>query len=266
MLLRALAFKIVTLFTVIFLLFSFQANASVFSYSGTLTIEGFNLPPVHAMGSESNVAVSNGEFSISPNIFATTVQFPSNFNHPFTPAMVSFANQTGHFSNGSGIMPVVGNIKFAGTHFLVVPFSKLGAGGPVDPLRCLPVHRTHGGSHSSNCSTFPSPYPSTFPAFAATGARWTTGFASVYVYASIDPTPGIDVNSGYDHRINGEGKVQFVTPYRIRLASQTGIPNDVTAFGILTLDFVPEPGAAVLAVAGAFGLGIVGYKRRKQTN
>jgi hypothetical protein len=69
--------------------------------------------------------------------------------------------------------------------------------------------------------------------------------------------------TGYDNRVGGNGKVQFVTA--ARLFTATG-PDNVPFFAGATFDFsnVPEPGTGLMVGAGIAGLAVAGRRRMRK--
>ncbi len=92
------------------------------------------------------------------------------------------------------------------------------------------------------------------------GGVWTTGPTTVSIVNSRQsPTFARHSAQGYDNRsVSGGGRIQFVTP--IRIVSQLD-RYELPAFGIMTLEFVPEPAALVALAAGALGLFAVARSR-----
>ena len=97
---------------------------------------------------------------------------------------------------------------------------------------------------------------------------WTTGLAVVSGVRGAYPT--IIVRSGYDNRTSmGSGTVQLVSPHLVNWIGLTCpfsgcTPRSETTAGIaiLRLQFVPEPSAVLMLVAGV-GLLSVLYRRRR---
>ena len=83
----------------------------------------------------------------------------------------------------------------------------------------------------------------------ATGFPWTTGM--VFLTARVGAFTTSMQRTGYDNRTaQGLGNIQLVTPVLTHWVD--GTPGNHTGqIGVLTLHFVPEPGATLLLTAGA---------------
>ncbi len=97
---------------------------------------------------------------------------------------------------------------------------------------------------------------------------WTTGLVIVSGVRGVYPT--IIVRSGYDNRTSmGSGTVQLVSPHLVNWiglncpSAGCSLRSETTAgIAILRLQFVPEPSAVLMLVAG-IGLMSVLYRRRR---
>jgi len=97
----------------------------------------------------------------------------------------------------------------------------------------------------------------------AKGSRmpWTTGMATVTA-VERGPFPTIERRAGYDNRTaGGLGTIQLVSPLLTHWL-QPGFNYETGGIATLRIQFVPEPRAALLLVAGIAGLGIL-YRRRR---
>ena len=102
----------------------------------------------------------------------------------------------------------------------------------------------------------------------AAGAPWTTGTATVFgLFTTTVPTPNGGTamvtltkvtQMGGGSAVPG-GSLTLVTPLYINTAAAGLIPS----FGVMTLNFVPEPGTLLLLGAGVAGLAAVGSRARK---
>jgi hypothetical protein len=87
------------------------------------------------------------------------------------------------------------------------------------------------------------------------GGPWTTGPAVVYNTVGGATTLTL---TGYDNRnAAGLGMVQLVTPVQLQLAT-----SSVGTHGVLTLNFVPEPGTLLLVGTGLAGIALLSRRRR----
>jgi hypothetical protein len=89
------------------------------------------------------------------------------------------------------------------------------------------------------------------------GDAWTSGTAIVTV--SSNAGASIFTAHGANSLVAGAGSVQLVAPYVIR----TSVVPPLVYFATLTLNFVPEPGTGVLALAGAALLAAAGARRSR---
>jgi hypothetical protein len=96
--------------------------------------------------------------------------------------------------------------------------------------------------------------------WSVAGAPWTTGPAAVNNVntpgGSVLPTLTL---TGYDNRnAAGLGMVQLVTPIQFNL----GGGSSVGTHGVLTLNFVPEPGTMLLVGTGLAAIAYLSRRRR----
>ena len=89
------------------------------------------------------------------------------------------------------------------------------------------------------------------------GAPWTTGTASIGAITMMGFAHG--PASGTSSTAQAGGTIQLVTPSYIRSNADQGLPLPVFVF--LTLQFVPEPGTALLLAGGIVALGTMGRRK-----
>ncbi len=95
-------------------------------------------------------------------------------------------------------------------------------------------------------------YTGFFDSLAIDFGRWTAGTAAAFTGIGIQTRQG---SNGLD--ANGIGQLVLVSPIAVSSAT-TGI---LGGFGTLTLNYVPEPGTALLLGWGALCLAFVGGRR-----
>ena len=228
------------------------ASAGPLGFTGSLGLVIANLPPITVTG--AGTAFVNGaggafeSLDLTGGEFATVASIPVDDPGAFPIAGVigDAANGAGHFAGSplGGKMPVLGSATLCLFHAC-----------DADPVANVVIPFTEGGT--SGVGLGGQIVASGFVNLTVTFAPWTTGQATVGG-ASIEGylrgpggQPATEVLPG--------GSAQLVTP----IAIQTSIGEDVPAFGILTLEFVPEPGTLVLFGAGTAGLAAAGRRRMR---
>src|SRR5690606_21927742 len=146
---------------------------------------------------------------------------------------VTAQNGAGNF-NLAGPMPILGQAK-------VCLFAPCAAPPPANVSVPLSVVGAGGTTTVSALVNL-----------TVVGAPWTTGTAAVGADTVMGGTSGGGAVAG--------GSVQLVTP--IFISTNIGASAVLPAFGILTLNFVPEPGTLVLLGSGIAGLVMFGRSRR----
>jgi len=212
------------------------AQAEPLPFTGSLAVQIATLPPIAITGAGVADVDPGVSFSVPGGTFATTgiivpVTDPAAF--PILGVQVTAQNGAGNF-NLAGPMPILGQAKVClfspcaapPPANVSVPLSVVGAGGTTTVLALVNL--------------------------TVVGAPWTTGTAAVGAdtvmgnVAGGGPVPG--------------GSVQLVTP--IFISTNIGASAVLPAFGIMTLNFVPEPGTLVLLGSGIAGLVMFGRSRR----
>lgn len=237
-------------------------GAAAPSVAATLTLQNSTLgitigalPPVTVEQDPDEIVItttSGGGFSLTSGIFQSTVVVPpqlftgvsliSSLNVTATNGPGSFAAGNGIASGFGGTMPIQGKSVvgvLGGLINLDVPLSVAGAGGS-----------TVVGAAALMISV--------------TGHVWTTGVAGVGVVTSATPNgfTNTATQAGFDNRTTGQaGQILLVTPLLIDTGDAAGV---LPGFGILSLEFVPEPGAALALGSAILGLAAVGRLRQRR--
>jgi hypothetical protein len=238
-------------------------GAAASSSAATLTLQDAvlgvtigALPPVTVGQSPANILVSvddsSGGFALTGGIFETSIVIPKALftGVPLISSLnVTLTNAGGAFGMGSGLNGGFGGIStiagaavvgvLGGLINLSVPLSNAGVGGTtVVGAAALMI--------------------------TITGHIWTT--ASAAISGVTSPTEGGFTNTaaitGFDNRTESfRGAIQLVTPLRVDTGATAGV---LATYGILTLNFTPEPGAALALGSAVLGLVAVGRMRSRK--
>lgn len=188
--------------------------------------------------------------ALPAGLFATTalsVPVTDPSAAPFRGQVLTVMNAAGSFAatggHLGGVMPLIGVERLC----LFAPCSTPPPANLFVPLRVVGA----GGLATRPGAIGPT----------VAGAPWTTGTAMLPIGAGMTHTlmgfahgPASATSSAGQ----ASGVVQLVTPIVI----DTGLPSEPTlAYGVLTLHFVPEPGAACLLLLGVTAMALHGRSR-----
>ena len=257
------------------------ASAATLPFTATLSVQVGTLPGAVFTG--SGVAQSNGlggSFTLPSNFLSGSVVFPASlvgvpgiykiivtvtgngagsFNPSFSPPLLhSYVNRLGGSKLTPGVSMAGGGIGGA------MPIAG-GAGVNLFGAATAPIPLSVVGSGSTALTNYAGII------FQVVASQWTTGVArmlaategtyhlpnSVSVMISVTVT-----TTGSDARTpGGRGTVTLVSP--VKVMQNLGEPN-LAAVTRLTVNFIPEPGTAVLLAAGIVALAARGSRRRRE--
>jgi hypothetical protein len=243
------------------LLVAGHAGAGTLVYGGQLSLQLATLPGLGVPGGGGTFVAGSGphlsSFGVSAGAFG-----PASSSVAVTASMTvlsvrfsGVANTTGTFS-GTGGAGLGGTMGLSGLAKICLVFD------PSCAYVNVPVPLA-GGFGISGSQFITGPVNITLQ---HTG--WTTGLVATTIHqaGSTVSTAGV---AGFVHgaasatssTAAGSGMVQLVTVTKA-FTSLTGSFPELPLFGVLTLQFVPEPGTLLLAGAGVLGLILVGRKNR----
>jgi len=227
------------------------AHAAELPFVGSLVVQIGSFAPVGVTG--SGVATVNGagaagglleRLQLAPGVFSVSgLTVPVSGLSPISGLQATVANGAGDFERSGGAlggpMALNGLAKVClflacsqgPPETLTVPLSVIGVGGSTSVSFLVDV--------------------------TVAGAPWTTGPATVASQAVTGFARGPGAQAGTTAQAGGQ--VRLVTPLFISTSIAEG---PLPAFGILTLQFVPEPGTLVLLGSGIVGLVAIGRSRR----
>ena len=253
------------------------ARAATLPFTATLSIQVGSLPGAVFTG--SGTAVSNGigtTFTLPSGLFAGGVTFPAslftgvpqisgvkvvltgNGSGSFNPTFVPPSLHTTHvgFAGGGvgGPMQVFGTagVNVLQLFSLSIPLSKLGLGSSVTAylgaiaVTAFATQWTTGMAYVRGVPiTLVSPH---LPTSTTLPGTWTLPSATTTLTGSDARSAG------------GAGSVTLVSPVK----AQTNVAGNFPVFVILSVNFIPEPGTALLLLAGVVGLAAFGRTRGRE--
>ncbi len=230
-----------------------QARAAALEFTGSLAFQIGTFESIAIPG--SGVATVNGDgtgglltqLSLPSGVFGVSgLSVPLGLS-PISGVQVTAEAGTGSFSRDEGVlggsMPILGAAR-------ICLFTACDGDPPLTaslPLSVVGV----GGTETVSVGGFVD--------LTISGSPWTTGVAM----AGSDEMTGFARGplTGISSTAMPGGVVRLVTPILI----STGLDASplVPAFGILTVQFVPEPGALLLLSSGILTLVAIGHSRRR---
>lgn len=184
---------------------------------------------------------------------------PGNLNFAYGPLFQGAIQITAGPARFGGVMGLLGRLNVTGAYTLP------GQSGQWSPTTSWDMADVLGHT-TSHAITTTGMFVNTALAstqtrtMMATGFPWTTGM--VFMTVRVGAFTTSMKRTGYDHRTSmGLGTIQLVTPALTHWidASAEAPGNHTGQIGVLTLHFVPEPGAGLLLAAGA---GVLVWLRR----
>jgi|GEM_PF-5260396 len=220
--------------------------ASAAPFTGTLTVYVFDtqqeMPAVVFGGGDGGSSAALVTIPGDAFVGTATATTPTSIAAPITEnRVIVTGHDPGSFSGATlaGAMALRGALRFWG----------LGGGTAGPPLLEVPLSVV--GSPGAKGTWASGPI-----ALTAHGAAWSAGNVAVTLPTSLGGTVMTSF-AGYDHRVNGLGTLQLVTPVRV----ETNLAGTLVIWSALTLTFVPEPSTALLFGGGTLALAALGRRR-----
>lgn len=224
-----------------------RARAAEISFVGSLAVQIATLDPIVVEGSGTAVVNGAGEagpleaLELAAGAFSVSdLEVEVTAFEPITAVLADLVSQAGSFAADAGdfggAMGVEGSVQlclFAECVLADVPLGPIGIGG-------------------SETATSPA------VAVTVTGAPWTIQEVALGDYSLAGYAIGADGDPG--RILAPGGRLRLVTP--IAVTWDIGL-EAVPVFGVLTLQFVPEPGALVASGGAGLALAVLARRRRR---
>jgi hypothetical protein len=229
--------------------------AGVLPFEGTFQVAIASLPAFSLSGAGTASVTGTGSelagITLPSGVFATlgaSMPVTDDAAFPLAGVKASASNAAGSFSGS----PLAGPMAVVGQATLCL-FAACNDG----PAANVVVPFTVGGTRGVGLGGGPISVGGLL-SLTLQGAPWTSGTAMAGS-ASLQGFVHGPASGGAESAAAIGGVLQLVTPITIQtdLVAAPVLP----AFGILTLQFVPEPGTLLLVAAGTAGLALLGRKR-----
>lgn len=205
-----------------------------------------HLPAVTFTGLGTGISVGGGIATIPAELFAGNAAI----SIPISPTFIGLDRMTvpaSSLDNPAGSFGPDGAMGLAGAVYFE-------AGGV--PYGVVPLFRIGG------TDAFGSNFSVGALAGSIQGATWMGGTRVFKWTSAALAIPFTATATAYDNRTpGGVGVIQLVAPAKLVL----GVFGNLPAFGILTLNYTPEPGTLTLLGAGITALAMIGRRKLEKT-
>jgi len=216
---------------------SLPLNASV-------QVQIATLPPPTISGTTgvgTAMSVGGGIATIPAGVLVNTAAINISINPPFV-GLVAVTAPANSISNPAGSFSPNGAMGLNGDTFFLTEMGANAGGVPLAPIG-------GGGMTSASIAGL---------ALTINGATWMGGTQVFTFMGGAAAIPIVATATSFDNRTaNGAGTVQLVAP----ATADLGILGALPVFGVLTLEYAPEPGYLLLLGAGALTLMLAGRRK-----